>query len=259
MADDGEYRVCLCSARYVVLSDSHCRSLETYATAGTRLSSKIASGTSTVIYLVNPFLDPKMLPRLCAAFLKIHDACTTCMDARHHQSRPDIVLQIIPLKFIRCAETMAIPSPTIYTRVAFMVYDRIKKNSRSSQEACGYHCAASMQLARSLPKVVNFRLAPDPPISLMDSEKSLHVSYAWSDSDTWLTAAFTDRQGILQWRASYCVSDECNLWHSLSAIFEEIVSIVADMLKPEVRSWLYIAKIGRVHKKELDGKCWSPL
>ena len=222
--------------------------------AGTRLSSKIASDTSIVIYLVNPFSNPKMLPYLCGAFLKILGACSTPVEAHHDKLRANVVLQMIPLDFVASADTIAIPLPSVYTRVAFMVHDRAQKNSLSSQEGSGYCSNASIQLAKTLPKVINFRLTSEPPMSLMDVDRSLHISYAWSDGDSWLTAAFTDKQGSLQWKASYCVGDENNLWHNLSPIFQEIVAIAAELLKPEARWWLYIAKMGRLCKKEVEGR-----
>jgi len=236
-----------------------CSSLFYFACAGVgKLLGKLnLRGGNTVIYMVNPSSTGKHLPVLCTAFLKLFDAYLATTKQKNVDKPNDLVLQIVPADLIYSANALPMPSPSDYRRLAFEVYDRCGPNDNGQpNKTSQYVCAPSIRLAKAVPKTIDFKLTSGNSALSLQSDDCLHIAYAWSPGDNWLTASWTDNLGVLSWNACYCLEakDE-NPWPVLSGIANEIWETTLNMLQPRGGSWhLFISKSGAVLKRELDSK-----
>ena len=232
------------SKSYLVEVQGVCEDLGTY------LGKCKLQRPNTIVYMINPSNKEGSLPYLCTAFLKLFNAYKIAVEAQGVEEPSDVVLQVVPSRFIYSEAELITLSPVDYRRLAFEVYDRCGPKQRRLQHIG----APSIRLAKALPKSIDFRLTPeDLPLSLQN-ENCLHVAYAWDLRDNWLTAAWTDNLGVLSWTACYCLpSGIVAPWQALSKIAKEIWETSMDMLQPRHGLWRIIfCKNGTVYKHEWE-------
>ncbi len=207
-----------------------------------------------MIYIVNPFQNPKILPWLCAAFFKIFDCYRKSLQPNLVNG---IVLQMVPLNLIASPEAITLPPARTYTRLALEVYDRCGPNATGHEtQGPQLSCAPAIRLARVVPMAINFKLTPEPSTDLLHSDRCFHLCYSWSYDQKWLTASWTDNQGALQWNAAYSLGrEELEPWQTYMAIAREIWDTTMEILKPGSSPWrVFIAKDSCMHWEELRGK-----
>ena len=211
------------------------------------------------IYIVNPFQNRRVLPWLCSAFSKLYNSYRKNLAP---DLVSDLLLQIVPLDLVASLDKITLPPARAYSKLAITVYDRcgpsftIHKNQGSR-----FRCAPATRLARTLPKTIGFKLTPEPSTDLLGSDRCFHVSYRWSSNEDWLTASWTDNQGVLQWNAAYCLSEEQSKpWHAFLRIAREVWETTLDILRPSNSQWrIFFAKDSPMHKEELRGKIPVPI
>lgn len=229
---------------------------------GSTLSRLNLRGGNTVIYMVNPFPNGQHRPTLCTGFLKLFDAYLATTKQNNLDKPNDLVLQIVPSDLMYSTNALPMPSPSDYRRLAFEVYDRCGPNDNAEhKQTLPYVCAPSIRLAKAIPKTIDFRLTPENSALSLQSDNCLHIAYAWSPGEDWLTASWTDNLGVLSWIACYCLGKgKDNPWPMISDIVSEIWETTLDMLQPRGRPWhLFIGKSSAVLKKELVSKCASSI
>lgn len=228
------------------------------SSVATNLSHHGVEGDNIVVYMVNPFKNPMVLPRLCAVFLKTLETYSSMLKSQGLDNAKSLILHIVPLGLVASFETIALPSRATYTKVAFEVYDRCGPTSRMKKSGNSqFLCTPSICLARDLPRSINFKLAPEPFTQPLQSDGCFHLSYSWNVGQSWLAAAWTDNQGLLQWNASFCLGKtQLEPWEAFLDIANEIWETTLEMLQERKISWrIFITKDSRMHKKELDGEC----
>ena len=221
---------------------------------GRCLSQNGIKAGNIAIYIVNPFKNRRILPWLCAAFLKLYSS--------YRKNLPpnlvsDLLLQIVPLDLVASLETITLPPARVYSKLALMLYDRCGPNfSIHKNQSSQFRCAPATRLARTFPKTIGFKLTPESSTDLLGSDRCFHVSYRWSSDEDWLTASWTDNQGVLQWNAAYCLGKErSGPWHAFLRIASEIWETTLDILRPGNSQWrIFFAKDSPMHKEELRGK-----
>ena len=224
---------------------------------GQKLSKQSKRERNIVVYMINPFLDPNVLPRLCAAFSKAAETYMSSSELKNIHDPSILVLQIISLGLVASSTAIVLPPPAAYTRLAFEVYDRCSLFIRTGKEGSARSRAApSVHLSKALPKAINFRLNPEPISGLLQADSCFHLSYSWEPGRQWLTASWTDNQGTKQWNASYCFGHATfKPWDAFSSIATEIWDTTLEMLHPNNTSWrLFLAKDSSFKKNEVDGK-----
>lgn len=154
-----------------------------------------------VIYIINPFPHAAALVDICAAFWHLFQQMVINTDGPKSPVVNEVVLQIIPMEFIISGESMAVPPQTEYLNLALEVYSRCHPVDANANPL---NCAAPILLADSVPKAINFRLAPEKASPLQDSQ-SLHIACSRSADQRWLSVAWADGSGCLQTSTSYCL------------------------------------------------------
>ncbi|KAJ5173133.1 Mediator complex subunit Med13 [Penicillium capsulatum] len=164
--------------------------------------SQSAKGTENcVVYIINPFTHAAALADICAAFWHLFQQLLADVDGQDPQQANEVVLQIIPMDFILSGESMVVPPQSDYLNLAFEVYSRCRPGDANTSPLV---CPAPIFLANSLPKAINFRLAPEKA-SLLQDGRSLHIACSKSADQRWLSVAWSDGDGYLQTSTSYCL------------------------------------------------------
>ena len=210
-----------------------------------------------IVYMVNPFADPGILPLLCNSYVKMLAAYASEAGGHTYSYVYDLVLRVIPITLVASKTTIPIPAPQIYVHLARETYERCF-NQRSEQHDSPAPFSTIFQLAKTVPKTVNFGLTSEPPKTLVGEDTSYHVAYSWCFDEQWLSVILTDTQGNLCWKYSYCL-DACPSW----AVFQETAKDIWDRILDTVNirkaaSRLIMAKDQVMSSTELDSELPLP-
>ena len=214
-------------------------------------------GGNTVIYMVDSSDPERSLPTLCAAFLNLFEAYNTALSETLINEPNDLVLQIVSSNLLFSPNSVPMPSPTDYRRLAFEVYDRCGPNQEDTRRKHPqYLSVPAIRLAKSIPKAIDLRLTPEYYTPRLQFDNCIHIAYVWSPGDHWLTASWTDNQGILSWNACYCFGEEEDTpWNSFADIVKEIWDTTLEMMHSGYPPWrLFICKQSPADRRELDGR-----
>ncbi|KAL8647785.1 MAG: hypothetical protein Q9226_006289 [Calogaya cf. arnoldii] len=222
---------------------------------GIELPLKEADGTNIVVYFVDPFDDDSMYPYICAAFQELHAAYALSAHKAGFTNARVVVLQIVPLSFLANSESLTIPSPKAYTKLAFEVYSRCRPGPRRDCTIpAPFISGSAIRLAKTIPKTINFQLSSQPAGNLLGPDPCLHLAYSWNPDQQWLACAWTDNLGATQWNTVYCLGDpNPAYWTAFAATVKEVLETTRDLLQPTTIPWrLYVAKDNILHDRELE-------
>ncbi len=214
-------------------------------------------GGNTVIYMVDSSDPERFPPTLCAAFLNLFEAYNTALSETVIDEPNDLVLQIVSSNLLFSPDSVPMPSPTDYRRLAFEVYDRCGPNQEDTRRKHPqYLSVPAIRLAKSIPKAIDLRLTPEYYTPRLQFDNCIHIAYVWNPGDHWLTASWTDNQGILSWNACYCFGEEEDTpWNSFADIIKEIWDTTLEMMHSSYPPWrLFICKQFPADRRELDGR-----
>lgn len=202
-----------------------------------------------VVYIINPFDYPEAMWHICVAFCALFKAYEEATKSRS-VSRPDVVLQIMPIRYIAAFDRPIILDPSTLIKLSREVYDRCPPSqSTDERSALSIRSAASVQLEEILPKQLFFKPVVDPPAALLYENSYMHVAYACSMEGNWITAAWTDNPGKHQATASYCTA----MGRTFAEVAREIWQTTMDILQGRRVAWrLCIVRAGVMEKEEMD-------
>ncbi|KAF2398873.1 hypothetical protein EJ06DRAFT_583484 [Trichodelitschia bisporula] len=203
-----------------------------------------------VVFMINPFNTRNGIAELCSAFWTLYQGYRQPPRSPTLKStRPDLVLQIIPIAYVAAPFTMVLPEVGTMQRLAREVYDRCPPAVPAADPSrLRIYSAPSIQLEESLPKSIQFKLIPDPPSDLLYENSKLHLGYARSCDKAWLTAAWTDSSGKYQATASYNLSNR-----PFFDLAKELWASTLDILSERRITWrLAITRVGTMERDELD-------
>ena len=220
---------------------------ETTARLARILASLPVEDKNFVVYFVYPVDNPCILVHICSAFQHLFSLYKKALSDRKVNVANELVLQLIPLDFIASPTSIMIPSPSEYARLAMEVYDRcIDFSSFSSSPA--------ILLEQPLPKNIDFKLNANPSPSLLQENSCLHIAYAQSLDDRWITAAWTDNRGTKQMTASYCLGRKNEpISTPFSDIANEIWETTLDVISSKKIHWrIMITRVGVMDPSEIE-------
>lgn len=216
------------------------------------LSSLPMEGENFVVYFVYPVDNAALLVQICSAFQHLFKLYQKALSDRKVATANELVLQLLPLDFVASPTSLVVLWPSDYAGLAMEVYDRcIDFISCSSTPA--------ILLEQPLPKNIEFKLTANPSASLLQEKSCLHIAYAQSIDDRWITAAWTDNRGTKQMTASYCLGRKNEpISTPFSDVANEIWETTLDILSNKKIHWrIAIARIGVMDPSESD--CWIGL
>jgi len=200
-----------------------------------------------VVYFVYPVDNAPLLVHICSSFQSLFNVYRKNLQDRKTKSYNELVLQLIPLDFISSPTSIVAPSPSEYARLAMEVYDRCVDFTSSSS-------SPGIMLEQPLPKSIDFKLNVTPSASVLQENTCLHIAYAQSIDDRWITAVWTDNRGTQQMTASYCLGRKNEpISRPFSEIANEIWETTLDFVSHKKIHWrIMIARVGVMDPSEID-------
>ena len=209
-----------------------------------------------IIYMVYPFADPSLLPLFCNSYIKLLAAYASNAGGHTYSHVYDLVLKIIPTTMVASKTTIPIPPPQLFDQIAREIYERCSvQYSEELDSPARFN--SSFQLARTVPKSVNFGLTSDLPKTLIGDDSSYHVAYSWCSDEHWLSVLLIDTQGTLCWKASYCLGI-CPSDLAFQKVARDIWSRILNIVNTRISSpRLVLAKDQAMSSTELQSKLYK--
>ncbi|KAI1822078.1 mediator complex subunit 13 C-terminal-domain-containing protein [Xylaria intraflava] len=216
------------------------------------LSTVSAEQVNFVIFFVYSPAVPGSIVECCAAFNEISEGYKKILINRKLPIVNEVVLQLIPQNLVTSSNSIPMPSPIDISRLALEVYDRCTLFGGATP-------SPAVVLEQVPPRLIDFKLDPTPSASVLHENMCLHIGYAQSIDDRWVTAAWTDNRGNQQMTTSYCLGRKgktiatplVNVIHEIWATTRELISSC------KVHWRIFVAKCGTMHAYEVE--LWSNL
>ncbi|KAK8023131.1 hypothetical protein PG991_007012 [Apiospora marii] len=188
----------------------------------------------------------------CYAFQQLFERYKKLLMNGRKRAENDMALQLIPLDFLASSTSIPMPCPADYMKLAFEVYDRCTLFN-------GAMPSPAIVLEQPLPRIIDFKLTSTPTSSLLHENSCLHLAYAQSVDERWITAAWSDNRGCQQLTASYCLGRRNKSIATLFAdVAHEIWETTRDITCTRKVHWrIMIAKCGVMDQAEIE--TWSNL
>lgn len=198
-----------------------------------------------VIYMFSPSHHETLIKYMCACFWAFQQAFLVASDAG--DDMPDFILQIVPIDQVASSVSLTVPEPTWLASLACQVYDRIPiQEPIDPKSVWMIPSAPSIQLISPVPRKINFTLHECPPKSLLEEAQILHVAYAISNDNSWLTAAWSDNTGHYQFNTSFWIKDLDG-----KAILAEVRDMTLALAKITTFR-IFVARVGTMRIWERD-------
>jgi mediator of RNA polymerase II transcription subunit 13 len=208
----------------------------------------IVTEKNHVIYFVYAQDNPGSIVEACAAFQDLFEKYKKAVADRKKPVSNELVLQLIPMDSIAAETTLAILSPSEYMKLCIETYDRCTIFGDPMP-------APAIVLEPPLPRLIEFKPTPSPSANVLHENSCIHIAYARSVDDRWITAAWTDNRGIKQMTASYCLGRRGKpLSNSLEEVTREIWDTTHDLISMWKVHWrVVVTKCGPMEPGEIDG------
>jgi mediator of RNA polymerase II transcription subunit 13 len=210
------------------------------------LSTSPVEEKNILVYFIYPIDNSPLLVHICSAFKHLFNLYRKSLMEKK-QKATELVLQLVPINFVAAPTSLVVPSPTEYSRLAMEVYDRCV-------DFTSFSSTSAILLERPLPKSIDFKLSANPSPSLLQENSCLHIAYAQSLDDRWITAAWSDNRGTKQMTASYCLGRKNEpLTIPFSHVANEIWETTLDVISSKKVHWrIVIVKSGVMDQSEID-------
>lgn len=217
------------------------------------ISNLSASDVNIVVYFVYLPRNPGTIIEACAAFQRFIDSYEN-IQASKADSIPssDIILQLVSAEIVSSPTEMVVTPGSQLVKLGMETYDRCTLFGGSMP-------APAIRLEQPIPRIIDFKLTANPSASLIRENGCIHVAYAQSVDNRWVTAAWTDDRGVEQATTSYCAGRKGRpLSRSMNDIAHEIWESTLELISAWKVHWrIVITKCGPMEAQEAD--FWSDL
>jgi len=216
------------------------------------LSDLTVTEKNFVVYFVYTPENPGSIVESCSAFQELFEKHKKAMADRKKTVANELVLQLVPLDYMASESSLAILSPKEYIKLCLETYDRCTLFG-------GLMPAPAIVLEEALPRGVDFKLATSPSANLLHENSCIHIAYAQSVDERWVTAAWTDNRGSKQMTASYCLGRRGKqLATPLADVVHEIWETTHDLISMWKVHWrVVVTKCGPMDLSEVE--YWTTL
>ncbi|KAI8631052.1 hypothetical protein F5Y19DRAFT_20264 [Xylariaceae sp. FL1651] len=216
------------------------------------LSTTSAEQTNFVIFFVySPDVAGSMV-ECCAAFNEIFEGYKRILTSKKLPIVNEMALQLIPQSLVASSDSVPMPSPMDLSRLALEIYDRCTLFG-------GAMPSPAVVLEQAPPRLIDFKLAATPSASVLHENTCLHIAYAQSVDERWITVAWTDNRGSEQMTTSYCLGRKGKtIATPITDVIHEIWSTTLDLVSSWKIHWrIIVAKCGVMDTHEVE--LWSSL
>ncbi|KAL2134434.1 hypothetical protein VTI74DRAFT_206 [Chaetomium olivicolor] len=211
------------------------------------LAGSSMSGKNFVVYFAYTPENPSSIVDGCAAFVELYEHYKRFMLERKKHFANDLVLQLVPLDSVASETSLVVLSPSECIKLCLETYDRCTLFG-------GPMPSPAILLEKALPRGIDFKLAPTPSPNLLRENSCIHVAYARSVDERWVTAAWTDNRGGTQSLASYCLGRRDKpLSRTIGEAIHEIWDTTQDLISSCKVHWrVIVTKCGPMDQQEID-------
>ncbi|KAL1898606.1 hypothetical protein Sste5346_003510 [Sporothrix stenoceras] len=216
------------------------------------LAAEDTPGKSLVVYFVYCPDITTAIVDACLAFQRLSQLYEIAVTSRSSEPN-DLVLQLIPIDFFSSPTSLSVSTPTDLLYLSLEVYDRCASPR-------GPKPAPAFLLEQPPARNLDLKLSPTPLVDVQRENSCIHVAYAVSADERWITAAWTDSSGWRQFSSAYWIGrkDESGSANSFDAVAREIwtnTCAIVSNLKVHWRA--IIAKCGQMDPEEIN--IWADL
>jgi mediator of RNA polymerase II transcription subunit 13 len=151
-----------------------------------------------VIYMIYSPSSPGTIVEACLAFQRFFDTHWKKLAARRETAQNELVLQLVSVDLISSPSSVVVTQSSDLMKLCIETYDRCTLFD-------GIMPAPAVVLEQTPPRIIDFKLTSSPSASLIHENSCIHLAYAQSIDDRWVSAAWTDDRGSYQATASYCL------------------------------------------------------
>ncbi|PTB68985.1 hypothetical protein BBK36DRAFT_1192651 [Trichoderma citrinoviride] len=219
-------------------------SLETLRGLFTNLS---ITETNFVIYFVYSPDNPGTIIESCTAFQRFFETYQKILATRKEPPQNELVLQLVSADLLSSPTALVVTPTSDLVRLCIETYDRCTLFG-------GPMPAPAIRLEQLLPRIIDFKLTTNPSASLIRENSCIHVAYAQSVDERWITAAWTDDRGNQQATASYCLARKGKPpSRNMNDIAHEIWETTLELISAWKVLWrVIITKCGPMPQHEMD-------
>ncbi|KAG6013059.1 hypothetical protein E4U54_007130 [Claviceps lovelessii] len=211
------------------------------------LSSLGVSDTNVVVFFVYSPSNPGSIVEACAAFQRFFDSYQKELLAKKDPVANELVLQLVSADVLSSPTSVVVTPSQDLVKLCMETYDRCTLFG-------GPMPAPAIRLEQALPRIIDFKLNHAPSASLIRENSCIHVAYAQTVDERWITAAWTDDRGNQQATASYCVRRKGRpASRSTSEVAHEIWDSTLDLVSAWKVHWrIIITKCGPMDQSEVE-------
>ncbi|KAJ6442056.1 mediator of RNA polymerase II transcription subunit 13 [Purpureocillium lavendulum] len=203
--------------------------------------------TNIVVYYVYSPSNPGTIVEACSAFQRYFESYWKTLASQKLVAPNELVLQLVSADVLSAPNSLVVtPAPEL-VRLCMETYDRCTLFG-------GPMPAPAIRLEQQLPRIIDFKLTVSPSASLIRENSAIHVSYAQSVDERWVTAAWTDDRGNQQETASYCLGRKGRPQsRSMNEVAHEIWESTLDLISAWKVHWrIIITKCGPMDSQEIE-------
>ena len=202
---------------------------------------------NVVVYFVYSPGNPGTIVEACAAFHRFFQSYEKDLAAKKEPATNELVLQLVPADIVSSPTALVVTPSSELVKLCLETYDRCTLFG-------GPMPAPAIRLEQPLPRIIDFKLTNKPSHSLIRENSCIHVAYARTVDERWVSAAWTDDRGNQQATASYCLGRRYKpLSRKLNEVAHEMWETTLDLISAWKVHWrVIITKCGPMDQSEVD-------
>ncbi|KAK6361479.1 mediator of RNA polymerase II transcription subunit 13 [Orbilia blumenaviensis] len=216
---------------------------------------------NVVLFIVNPFDTPSSVLDICIAFHMLKKAYVAALNSTHRVFPNNIILQIVPIKNMAVHDGIAVQSHNQSIRSALEVYERctLTVQDHHSQTFPQETYSPSVVLAKLPPKSIAFRVSSDPSPAILQENMCLHMAYAQSIDERWISVAWGDDCGDIKEVGNFCLGIPGTVvLRNFEDVCREIWAVTNKIISKKRVHWrISLVKVGTIDEDEVE--FWTKL
>ncbi|KAK6536683.1 mediator of RNA polymerase II transcription subunit 13 [Arthrobotrys megalospora] len=216
---------------------------------------------NVVLFVVNPFDTPSSVLEICTAFYMLKKTYMTAFNSSLRVFPNNIILQIVPIKNMAVHDGLAVQSHNQSIRCALEVYERCTQTIQDhiSQTFPQETYSPSVTLAKLPPKSIAFKVSSDPSPAILQENMCLHMAYAQSIDERWISVAWGDDCGDIKEVANFCLGIPGTVvLRAFEDVFREIWAVTNKIISKKRVHWrISLVKVGAIDDDEIE--FWTKL
>lgn len=226
--------------------------VEDMAKLAVAIFNSTAISKNFVIYFVYTPDNPQTIVDACAAFKRLFDIYKRALAERKKPAQNELVLQLVPLDYIATSASLVVLQPFEHIRLCLETYDRCTLFG-------GPMPSPAIVLEQPITRGIDFQIRNPPSANILQENSAMHIAYAQSVDERWITAAWSDNRGSKQMTASYCLGRRGKpLSRSFTDVAHEIWTTTFDLISIWKVHWrIIVTKVGPMDQLEVSD--WTTL